>query len=216
MTEAEWLACSDPKRMLALLNGKVSGRKLRLFAVACCRRKWHLLEDVKSRAAVAVAEAYADGMASDEDVDRASANAGAAYAERYWEGGVNIDGAASCAAGSPVCLLPTDEAVGLLGIASGVWDEVTGTEEQAAQAALLRDVVGNPFHPHPPFTSWPPSNVVRLARTIYDERAFERMPVLADVLERTRCAAADLLNHCRGGGPHVRGCWVVDLVLGKS
>jgi hypothetical protein len=58
--------------------------------------------------------------------------------------------------------------------------------------------------------------VPKLAAAIYEERAFDRLPVLADALEDARCADAAILGHCRSGGEHVRGCWVVDLVLGKA
>ena len=64
--------------------------------------------------------------------------------------------------------------------------------------------------------AWLTSDVVALARGIYDERTFDRMPILADALQDAGCDSADILNHCRGAGPHVRGCWVVDLVLGKA
>ncbi|SRR5579871_339609 len=64
--------------------------------------------------------------------------------------------------------------------------------------------------------AWQSSNVVSLAQAIYDERAFNRMPILADALEDAGCTNADVLNHCRKPGEHVRGCWVVDLLLGKQ
>ena len=63
---------------------------------------------------------------------------------------------------------------------------------------------------------WNDGTVHRVAQAIYDERAFERMPILADALEDAGCDNADILNHCRNGGEHVRGCWVIDLLLGKS
>jgi hypothetical protein len=55
-----------------------------------------------------------------------------------------------------------------------------------------------------------------LAQAIDDERAFDRLPILADALEDAGCTDADLLNHCRGPGLHVMGCWVVDMLLGKG
>ena len=88
--------------------------------------------------------------------------------------------------------------------------------ERVAQADALRDIFGNPFRPVTLNLTWLQPAIVPLARTIYDERAFDRMPELADALERAGCDNADVLSHCRQGGEHVRGCWVVDLVLGKS
>ena len=90
---------------------------------------------------------------------------------------------------------------------------------QVADGDLLRDIFGNPFRPvaaEPSWTTWNGGVVVKLAGSTYEGRAFERLPVLADALEEAGCTDADLLAHCRGGGEHVRGCWVVDLLLGKS
>ena len=83
-------------------------------------------------------------------------------------------------------------------------------------ADLFRDIFGNPFRPVNLDPSWLTPIVVALAQQIYDDRAFDKMPTLADALEEAGCDNTDLLNHCRGLGPHVRGCWVVDLVLGKE
>jgi hypothetical protein len=82
--------------------------------------------------------------------------------------------------------------------------------------AVLRDMFGNPFRPATAAHEWLTSTVCGLAEGIYAERAFDRMPILADALEDAGCDNADILAHCRGDGPHVRGCWVVDLVLGKE
>jgi len=81
---------------------------------------------------------------------------------------------------------------------------------------FFRDIFGNPFRPVAIDPRWQTETVVALATGIYAERAFDRMPILADALEDVGCDRADILNHCRGDGPHVRGCWVVDLLLGKS
>ncbi|MBA4064588.1 MAG: hypothetical protein C0501_12920 [Isosphaera sp.] len=85
----------------------------------------------------------------------------------------------------------------------------------AAQCRLLRDIVGNPFRPVTADPAWVTSTVVQLAAGVYAERAFDRLPILADALQDAGCDHPDVLAHCRGLGPHVRGCWVVDLVLGK-
>ena len=64
--------------------------------------------------------------------------------------------------------------------------------------------------------AWLTSTVVSLAQPIYAERAFDRLPILADALEDAGCDNADTLTHCRSEGPHVRGCWALDLVLAKK
>jgi len=89
--------------------------------------------------------------------------------------------------------------------------------ELATQCRLLRDIFGNPFRPVALGPAWLTSDVLALARGIYDEKAFDRMPILADALQDAGCTNEDVLAHCRDGLlPHVRGCWVLDLVLGKS
>jgi hypothetical protein len=93
---------------------------------------------------------------------------------------------------------------------------VWSAAERAAQAGLLRDLFGNPFRPAAADHRWRTAAAVALAKSVYVERVFDRLPILADALEEAGCGDADLLVHCRGEGPHVRGCWAVDLVLGKA
>ncbi len=88
--------------------------------------------------------------------------------------------------------------------------------EYRTQAALVRCIFGNPFRPVTRVSSWLTSSVCALARGIYDDRAFDDLPILADALEDAGCAATELLAHCRSAGPHARGCWVMDLLLGKE
>src|SRR5262245_31387429 len=84
-------------------------------------------------------------------------------------------------------------------------------------ARLLRDIFGPlPFRSVQLDSHWLTSNVLDLARTIYEERAINRLPILADALMDAGCSDEDILGHCRSDGPHVRGCWVVDLILGKE
>src|SRR5262249_38247864 len=94
--------------------------------------------------------------------------------------------------------------------------EVSAADEQAAQEGLLRCIVGNPFRSFTLDSAWKTPAAVALARTAYEERRFDDMPFLADALEEAGCTDEQILSHCRGPGPHARGCWVVDLVLGKS
>ncbi len=98
------------------------------------------------------------------------------------------------------------------------WDEVR-QQETIAQAALLRDIFVNPFRSvavDPSWLAWNNATVVRVAQGVYEGRAFDRLPVLADAIEDAGCTNPDILDHCREPGEHVRGCWVVDLLLGKE
>jgi hypothetical protein len=90
------------------------------------------------------------------------------------------------------------------------------TDEYAAQADLLREIFGNPFRPVAFSPDWRTDTVMALAAQMYESREFSAMPILADALEDTGCSNKTILEHCRGPGPHVRGCWVVDLVLGQE
>ncbi len=83
-------------------------------------------------------------------------------------------------------------------------------------ADILREIFGNPFHPVSLDPAWLTGTAIALATGIYDDHAFDRLPILADALQEAGCNSDDLLNHLRGPGPHVRGCWALDLVLGKE
>jgi hypothetical protein len=243
MTEAEWLSCTKPERMLHHLYGKVSDRKVRLFACACLRRVARFLDHPQSRQALEVAELFADGEADDarRRVTLAAAKTAARWPRRrpFWDAGDMTRDAAGAARdvlqariqGSVVI-----EALRRITIAAGAeafesasaaegWEGVYQKAERLraavppVQCDLLRDVFGNPFRPaevSPAWLEWNGGTVRSVARAIYDERAFGRLPVLADALEEAGCTDADLLAHCRSGGPHARGCWVVDALLGKK
>src|SRR5581483_8318470 len=91
--------------------------------------------------------------------------------------------------------------------------------EQAAVAGLVREVFGSPVRParlDPSRLRWHDGTIPRIAQGIYEERAFDRLPVLHDALLDAGCDDEAILAHCRGAGLHVRGCWVIDLILGKS
>jgi hypothetical protein len=208
MTEQAWLTCTDPQSMLKFLQGKVADRKLRLFAVACCRRIWSLLAEEWSRKAVEMADKYADGMCSDEQLEEAGKRAGWAAA---WAGqGCAAEAAAWAAAGKGEAGWPE------FMVAQAGWAETQDDSPRPFHCELLRDIFGNPFCPVTVDPSWLNPSVVKLAQSIYDDRAFDRLPSLADALEAARCNNAEVLAHCRSEGPHVRGCWVLDLVLGKE
>lgn len=294
MTEAEWLASDDPAAMLAVAtrdrrnepsehDRHVSDRKLRLFAVACCRQVWHLLTDERSRKAVEVAELVADGKVQEDEWSLAVAHAGEAY--RATNGPVGLHGKMVCAAAAAANAVWNDISNN---IAACVWQCSQAEVDLSAQVALLREIVGNPFRQLKVDPAWLTPTVVSLAQAAYEKRKPsgcakcggrggawgerwskpewlpcmycnnhtldpERLVILADALEDAgvpievvcwRCEgecrmlkAADkvrsapgecpvcglrgrlpnpILAHLRGPGPHVRGCHVLDLLLGKD
>jgi hypothetical protein len=244
MTESEWLECDDPAPMLEWLREKASDRKLRLFACACCRRIWYLLTDERTRWAVEAAEQYADGSISREALRQADeagrqawmdarkrreetqatemedqqAAIGAEW-QKVW--------AASVGMGPPRGQEYSPEDLPAISyLAARAMDVDKGglwVQERSSQSPYLRDIFGNPFHPVSINAAWLTPTVTSLATADYDERALPsgeldavRLAVLADALEEAGCDSADMLTHLRATGPHVRGCWVVDLLLAKG
>jgi hypothetical protein len=230
--ERDWLTSADPSGMLAFLraSGKVRKRKLRLFACACCRRVWHLLADARSRHAVELAERSADGPVSDRELDAASAAAEEAFEDSLTgeRGGDDPGPAAACAAS--YASNPGLDAENLTVVLDGACgaSSFSVAREKAAQASLLRDLFGPlPFRPvaiAPGVLTWRDAVVVRLAQAAYDARQLpagtlepERLAVLADALEEAGCADEAILGHLREPGAiHLRGCFVIDLLLGKG
>jgi hypothetical protein len=204
MTEHDWQTASEPHAMLDFLQKGASARKLRLFAVACSRRIWPWI-DVLGRAAVEVAESFADGLAGPEQLRAARLACQRAGGQAAWYP----------AATTPAIAAHNAARSAQAGVAK---NGQIGSEaaECLAQAELIRDIFGNPFQPVTLYSSWLTPTVKALPQSIYDERAIDRLPILADELVRSGCDNQDILDHCRGPGPHVRGCWVVDLVLGRS
>jgi hypothetical protein len=215
MTESEWVACGDTQKMLEFLRdcGKLSDRKARLFAVACCRRVWRLLGDERSWSAVEVTERYADMLASTDEFRAAVAAA--------WD--AKEDAAAYLASEEPFLVAwKARQDVG-----SGTLSETRIADEAAMQCRLLHCIGENPFHAPLPVSSswltWDNGTVRRLAEAAYNEHQLPagtldvaRLSVLADALEEAGCDDAGLLGHLRSAGPHVRGCFVLDLLLQKG
>ena len=221
MTEAEWLACGDPSKSLGFLNGQGSDRKMRLFAVACGRRLVRLMPGKAVRSALETAERFADGGATVKSLKTAGSRAWAAQEGPFPDDERAELGAYALAAQAVyhLCRPPAD-----LDICK-VLDELYNAtacdpddpkEEDRFQAALIRDILGNPFRSVTFSESWRTDTAVSLARQMYESRDFSAMPILADALQDTDCDSDDVLGHCRGDGPHVRGCWVVDAVLNKG
>jgi hypothetical protein len=235
MIEAEWLTCTDPRRILGFLRDKGSDRKLRLFAAACCRLIWYLLKDERSQKAVEIAEQFADEVARKGDLDAARQDAyaacsalrhgnaaleNAAWAAQYTTRPIAAH-AAHYMAGDPYLARAGAAEMAASAAARGSNENdpaqaIVLITEFAPQCVLLRDIFGNPFRPVGPDPALRMPKVTALAQAIYDDRLFDDLPILADALEEAGCTNTDILAHCRGPGQHARGCWVVDLVLGLT
>lgn len=215
MTEQEWRTCTDQRPMLDFLHHRATERKLRLFACACCRRAWNLLPE-PCRHAVLVSERSADGEATNRDraiAARLCEASGASYA---------VKAAMSCLYRKAFSAALQTAAISPAAFAEPLW-AVSYDRYMAALSRefsrippLLRCIFGIPFRPINVDPAWRTPQVVSLAQEIYDNHAFDRLPDLAEALARVGCDNADILAHCRGPGPHVRGCWVVDLILSKE
>jgi hypothetical protein len=209
MTEAEWLTWKHPARLLEHLRGEAGKRKLRLFACACCRRVIQLMPDPRSHRALDVAERVADGSAGAAEWERASASLrDVEHDHASWA--LTFDAFIAAERGAAFTAHAAQAAT-----RPALRPEARRAEE-AVQADLVRDIFGNPFRREAPGPNWLTSDVQALARGIYESRDFSAMPILADALQDADCDSEDVLAHCRGPGPHVRGCWVVDLLLGKE
>ncbi len=228
-TEVGWLASENPYHLLSILRKQhvKSSRKHRLLAVACCYRVWERFSGV-GRHTVEIVERYADRQAKFTEMTAARLQTwqfarGQRHADilafeathRVAEIGLSrvLHRMLGVAWGGPEMVRPTESY-------GWVWPEPS-TWRQACRTLchLIRDIFRNPFCTTAVDSSWLWWNdriVPRLAQAIYDEYAFDRLPILADALEEAGCTDADILNHCRQPGEHVRGCWVVDLILGKS
>jgi hypothetical protein len=228
VTEAEWLASEDPEGpLLYLTDSAVSKRKLRLFGCACVRRVWGALADDRLRRALEVAERFADGLATPRQL--ASARK-AAQTLCKGIGDIIADHgpmAVGAVCGQGVSVFTVAESTGA--IAAEVrsdeedsWD-TTHAQEQRAQAALLRDIFGNPFKPVVVNEAWLTPAITRLAQAAYDARILPegtldpaRLAVLADALEESGLADTALVEHLRSAGKHVRGCHALDTLLGRA
>lgn len=256
MTESDWLVSTDPAAMLQYLcpdmgspyaggvPHRISDRKLRLFACACARERWHLLTDARSRKAVEVAEQFADGLATAQELDGA------------WDASWVAARAAAMGASKAASMAAAWSAS-----RAASWD-ASWDASWSEQASLLRDIVGNPFQPAPIVEQdWRSPTVLAIAHKAYEDRpgrecheckgtgrewVMERdstksgywgpscthchgtghihdgtldndsLAILADALEDAGCDSTAILDHLRSPGPHVRGCWVLDLILGKE
>lgn len=223
MTESEWQTATELMRMVEQLGDRFDDRKLRLFACASARKAWKLLDDEESRVAVEVAERFADGLASASAMAPAFQAAGmtSAYfsdyvgsrrAMRRWMKG--------CEAAKKAAWLARNAANPDLHRGHLRHYSSRTARTNFARADILRDLFGPlPFRPvevAPDWLAWNGGAVVGLAETIDEEGTFDLMPVLGDALEDAGCEDSTILEHVRGEGTHVRGCWALDLILGRK
>lgn len=227
MTEEEmlitWTACdTSPGDTLANFRRMRTDRKWRLFAVACCRRIEHLLPDERSRKSIELAEKHADGAIADSVLIQARQDAEKGYDQVAKSRSKSRQSLLSAATAAIWCSMMPDKD-GVVEVACQCTFSAhraiakKPSDEVYEQAYLLQDVFGgkNPSVKLDP--AWRTSSVVALANGIYEERAFDRMPILADALEEAGCENKRILSHCRDPkGRHTRGCWVVDKILEKK
>lgn len=221
----EWMAARSPHALFGYLDNlgrKPTPRKLRLFGIACSRRLPELLADPQCRRAVLLAEQWANGQASSEEVKRLRAQLKQRYLSMADRGG----GSLMWCVGAAKNLLQDDDDylkeapiyagdAELLSVWSSAFSASGDLSEHQVQADLLREVLGNPFNPVPFAPGWQTAAIVGLAQAIDDREAFERMPELAEELIEAGCRDERVLKHCRKTGTHVRGCWVLDALLGR-
>jgi hypothetical protein len=222
MTEAEWLACEKPRAMLAGLRAGVHDRRLRLFAVGCAR---HILPHIRkektdARLLLEVAERFADGLATPSELAAAydahtckDYGVGAAHMTCFRDAHGAAQSAASCAVRfAPIAWVRANP--GQRQTSRG--GRVAAEAEVAAQVQMLHCVFDSAIRSVVFDPAWRTSTAVSLAGGMYGSRDFGAMPILADALQDAGCDNEDVLNHCRDPNQtHVRGCWVVDRVLGK-
>ena len=235
MTEQEWLTSANPWGMIDFLGPHASARKFRLFACACCRQVLNPFVPPLVLRVVTAAEAFADGEISADALASVREVVAGAVGPANREDHHNGTGYLSHVLGACLSICSSGNAAELAQDTSHVTGNAAAdvpltvagrgrvtpaqpaerAEERAAQADLFRDIFGNPFRSVEIQLEWLTDTVVALARGIYADCAFDRMPILADALQDAGCDDDEILSHCRDPREHVRGCWVVDLLLGK-
>lgn len=237
LTEQQWLESADPAGLISHLvaidrlrareGDLAKERQLRLLGVACCRHIQHWSAHPIISATIDAAEKFADGEINPDNLyELREAIEKVGYPSDAQNLPDGRGGSPQLRLARAVSLIPRFDDGWVY--YNHIWEVLyeigvryPETEEERANAeavaAQLRDIFGNPFRPVIFNPAWRTSDVLALARSIYDERAFDRMPILADALQDAGCNNADILSHCRDTSlTHVRGCWVVDLVLQKE
>jgi hypothetical protein len=208
MTEAEWLTATDPTPMLEFLQKKTSNRKLRLFNCHCCRQLSGKIREERNIAVLEAAEAYAEGIITSEEMESKGA--------RWFDFDQPFPLAGTWQRALHLTTHVDSEIRSRLIAATAARSSDNQKKEEAKQVGFIKDIFGNPFHPITLSPSWLTSTVLSLAQKMYDTCDFSAMPILADALQDASCDNETILTHCRGPGPHVRGCFVIDLLTGRE
>jgi hypothetical protein len=211
MTEQEWLSCNHPADMLAHLQGKVSDRRLRLFAVACLRRIEDVISNPDYRRIIEAVE---------DSIDRSAGDPGKALATPQEP---------------PTRTVRLEDLI----VHSLTFEDVWKSTHRVAFSApqlfanssagreavkqIVGDAFGNPFRPVPFDPAWRTAEVRSAAEAAFADRTLPGgdlsnlgLGKLAECLEKAGCAEPTILSHLRSAGPHVRGCWAVESALGKE
>ncbi len=217
--EKRWLTSDDPEALLAGFVDATGTRKLRLFSCACCRRAWKFAKDGRLLSLLRTLENAAEGKVKDRSREVARNHS-------YAVARAEIGDMQQCLAFEIWAALDNEIDLDVGECAAAAFGYVKGSgqrfergkaAERKEQANVVREIFGNPFRPVAFNPAWRTSDAMLLASGIYDERAFDRMPILADALQEAGCDSDALLKHCRDPhATHVRGCWALDLVLGKQ
>ncbi len=223
--EQQWRKRAKPKDMLVLLrelDQKPSERKLRLFAVACCRLTCNVAHmEREGRIAVRVAERFADRPGWSPVLARAYevAKRQIWWLDVYWYDQRDLNNTDRFPRSkAEMAALYTAAATAQPDALTAAYGSSHHAQvEHGLQCDLLWCIFG-PFLYRPVnfAAEWRTETTFALARKMYARRDFSSMPILADALQAAGCDDKELVDHCREPGPHVRGCWVVDLVLGKA
>lgn len=244
MTETEWFADTTSLALMThhLFGGGEGRRRARLFACACCRRVWHLI-DVAARRIVEIAEALADGQATEaelqtaanpDDFDNLEARFYGVIGPQLSKHEYQVTVAAMALAEPRLDILSAGAIARDTAVCPSqdfYWSPRMGrkaiTEYAEGDLSMVRrlihEVFGNPFRPVAFNAAWRVPLVTSLAQATYDVRSLpsgefdsDRLAVISDALEEAGCSNSGLLSHLRSPGPHIRGCWAVDIILGNE
>ena len=235
MTEAEWLAGEDPRATLEFVRGGATPRKIRLFVCGCCAVMWGKPSPGElAHRVIGVGERVADGIAWISEATEPIWDELIVAQQRAMDAGEPLKALrllhylGSCLSNDPLPPFisgnPTSFRDNMLRRSRRFIRWLRGTQSvpdagrrghEATWLPSIRDIFGNPFRPVIFSPSWHTSTAVAIASQMYESRDFGAMPILADALQDTGCIDEAILTHCRGPGPHVRGCWVTDALLNK-